>query len=332
LEEDVSTLVEMKVKMDSRKTASAIVGMMAFVAMIYFAGQGWGQSFDHLKLDPDQVLWSRLYFRAKRAVVDVKVDVRLAPFSTAEFESIWRTNPQFIPQPSLGQKVYTINVHRVIDHILSRPVTLSNQVWFEPIQAEALYRVRLRQGKDDIKRTYWFSRKGVHRLRTRPSTKGEGSGDPAKWTDARTSFYPYDLTQLGCPQVTDPVLIIYLLSTAHMDKNGDSLSLCVFGKQQLHHLRMQVEGLQALEVDYFENREEGKVRKKGKVNSLRITLEAQPLPADRKDAENFSFLGFHKDITIDIDPELRIPLQMSGRIPTVGTVSLKLSGVSMRGS
>ena len=332
LEENVSTSVEMKVKMDRRKTSPAIVCVMAFVALIYFVGQGWGQSFNHLKLDPDQVLWSRLSFRAKRAVVDVKVDVWLAPFSAAEFQSKWRSNPQTIPLPCLSQEFYDMKVKRVIDHIFSPPVTLSNQVLFEPIQAAALYRVRLRQGKDNIKRTYWFSRKGVHRLRTRPSTKGEGSRDPGKWTDARTSFYPYDLTQVGCPQVTDPVLLIYLLSTAHMDKSGDSLSLCVFGKQQLHRLRMQVEGLQALEVDYFENREEGNVRKKGKVNSLRITLEAQPLPADRKDAENFSFLGFHKDITIDIDPELRIPLQISGRIPTVGSVSLKLSGVSMRGS
>ena len=319
-------------EMDSRKISPAIVCILAFVALIYFVGQGWGQSFNHLKLDPDQVLWSRLSFRAKRAVVDVKVGVRLAPFSTAEFKSMWRTNPQSMPLPSLGQKVYTIKVNRVIDHIFSRPVMLSNEVLFEPIQAAAFYRVRLRHGKDDIKRTYWFSREGVHRLRTKPSTKGEASGDPAKWTDARKSFYPYDLTQLGCPQVADPMLLIYLLSAAHMDKSGDSLSLCVFGKQQLHHVRMQVEGLQTLEVDYAENREEGEVRRKAKVDGLRVTLKAQSLQSDLKDAENFSFLGFHKEISIDIDPELRIPLQVSGRIPTIGAVTLKLSGVSMKGS
>jgi hypothetical protein len=95
---------------------------------------------------------------------------------------------------------------------------------------------------------------------------------------------------------------------------------------------MRAEGLQTLEVDYSENREEGKVRKKGKMDVLRISFEAQPLQSDPKNAENFSFLGFHKDITIDIDPELRIPLQVSGRIPTVGAVALKLSGVSMRDS
>jgi hypothetical protein len=322
----------MEAKMDSRNISAAIVCMLAFVALICLAGQGWGQAFSHLKLDPHQVLWRRLSFRAKRAVVDVKVDVRLAPFSTAEFESIWRTNPQSIPPPSLGQEVYNISVNRVIDHIFSPPVTLANQVLFEPHQVVAFYRLRLRRGKDEIKRSYWFSREGVHRLRTKPSSKGEASGDPEKWTDAKTSFYPYDLTQLGCTQVTDPTLLIYLLSAARMDKRGDSLSLCVFGKQQLHRLRLRVEGLQTLEVDYSENSDEGKIRKKGKGDSLRVTLEAQPLQSDRKDAENFSFLGFQKDIIIDIDPELRIPLQISGRIPTVGSVSLKLSGVSMRGS
>jgi hypothetical protein len=322
----------MEAKMDSRNISAAIVCMLAFVALICLAGQGWGQAFSHLKLDPHQVLWRRLSFRAKRAVVDVKVDVRLAPFSTAEFESIWRTNPQSIPPPSLGQEVYNISVNRVIDHIFSPPVTLANQVLFEPHQVVAFYRLRLRRGKDEIKRSYWFSREGVHRLRTKPSSKGEASGDPEKWTDAKTSFYPYDLTQLGCTQVTDPTLLIYLLSAARMDKSGDSLSLCVFGKQQLHRLRLRVEGLQTLEVDYSENSDEGKIRKKGKGDSLRVTLEAQPLQSDRKDAENFSFLGFQKDIIIDIDPELRIPLQVSGKIPTIGTVALKLSGVEMRGS
>ena len=316
--------------MDSRRISPAIACILAFVALICLAGQGWGQSFSHLTLDSDRVLWSRLFFRAKRAVVDVEVDVRLSPFSTAEFQSIWRTNPKSIPPPSLGQEVYDISVNRVIDHIFSPPVTLSNQVLFEPNQAETLYRVRLRRGKDDIKRTYWFSREGVHRLRTKPSNKGEASGNPATWTDVRTSFYPYDLAQPGCSQVTDPMLLIYLLSAARLDKKGDSLSLCVFGKQQLHRVRMQVKGLQTLEVDYSENREEGKVQKKGKVDGLRITFEAQSLHSNLKDAENFSFLGFHKDITIDIDPELRIPLQVHGRIPTVGAVTLKLSGVEIQ--
>mgnify|MGYP001823339138 FL=1 len=66
----------MKVKMDSRKILPAIVCIVGFVTLIHFAGQGWGQSFNHLKLDPAKVLWSSLSFREKRAAVDVKVEVR----------------------------------------------------------------------------------------------------------------------------------------------------------------------------------------------------------------------------------------------------------------
>ena len=312
------------------KWLSISAALMSLVFASHASCLVWAQPFSRLNLQPDQVLWSDLSFRAKRTVVDVAIDIRLAPFSTAEFESIWRTYPQSIPLPSMGQQVYSLEVNRVIDYIFSRAVKLWNQVLFDPNRANSLYRVRLRRGKDDIKRAYWFSGEGVHRLRRLPENKGEASLDPAKWTAVKTSFYPYDLTRLECPQVVDPMLIIYLVSTAPMEKEGEVLSLCVFGKQQLHQVRLRVEGLQTLEVDYSVNSGEGKVEIKGKVDGLRVTLEAEPLVSDKKNAENFSFLGMHEDIAIHIDPELRTPLQVSGKIPTVGAVTLKLREVRMK--
>lgn len=310
---------------------SVSVALMSFVLSIHASGLVWAQSFSRLNLQPNRVLWSDLYFSAKRTVVDVAIDIRLCPFSTAEFESIWQTYPQSIPLPSMRKKIYNLEVNRVIDHIFSRAVKLWNQVLFDPYQANSLYRVRVRRGKDDIKRAYWFSGEGVHRLRRMPNTKGETTLDPEKWTAVKTSFYPYDLNRLECSQVLDSTLLIYLVSAAPIEKEGEVLSLCVFGKQQLHQVRLQVEGLQTLEVDYSVRSGEGKVSKKGKVDGVRVTLESEPLVSDKKDAENFSFLGMHEDIAIHLDPELRIPLQVSGKIPTVGAVTLKLSEVKMKG-
>jgi hypothetical protein len=317
--------------MKNGKRLSASVILLFFVFLIHSSFPVWAQSFSRLNVDPHRVLWSDLSFRAKRTVVDVAVDIRLSPFPTGEFESIWQTYPQSIPLPSVGQQVYNLEVNRVIDHIFSRAVKLSDQVLFNPDQASSLYRVILRRGKDDIERAYWFSGEGVHRLRRMPKTKGETSLDPAKWTDVKTSFYTYDLARLECPQVVDPMLLIYLVSAAPINKEGEVLSLCVFGKQQLHQVRLLVQGLQTLEVDYSEKTGEGEVRKKGKVDGLRVTLESEPMVGDENNAENFSFLGMHEEIAIHIDPELRIPLQVSGKIPTVGAVTLKLSEVKMRG-
>jgi hypothetical protein len=309
---------------------SASLILLCFVFLMLSSCPAWAQSFEPPNLELNRVLWSDLSFRASKAVVDVEVDIRLAPFSTPEFESIWRTYPQRIPLPTVCQGVYNLEVNRIIDYIFSRPVKLWNQVLFDPQKANSFYRVRLRRGKDDIERAYWFSGDGVHRLRRIPKTKGEASLDPANWTAVKTSFYPYDLTRLECPQVVDPMLLIYLLSAAPIDKEGKVLSLCVFGKQQLHRVILRYQRLENLEVDYSLKSREGKVRKKGKVDGLKVTVESVPLVANKKNAENFSFLGMHEDIAIHVDPQLRIPLQVSGKIPTVGLVTLKLSEATLK--
>ena len=316
--------------MNTWKRLSAEVIPFVLVFLIHPNGPLWAQSFSRLDLDPKRVLWSDLSFGAQGTLVDLAIDIRLASFPKAGFQSIWRTYPQSIQLPSVGQEVYNLEVSRIIDYIFSRPVRLWNQVLFDPKQASALYRVRLRRGQDDIERAYWFSGEGVHRLRRTPKTKGEASLDPAKWTDVDTSYYPYDLTRRECSQIVDPMLIIYLVSAAPLNQEGDVLTMCVFGKQQLHKVRLASQRLENLEVDYSLNSGGGKVHKKGKMNGLRITVESEPMISDKKNAENFSLLGMHEDITIHIDPRLRIPLQVSGKIPTVGLVTLKLSEVKMK--
>ena len=309
---------------------SANLILLCFVFVMYSPCPAYAQSFESLNLEPNKVLWSDLSFRAGKTVVDVELDIRLAPYSSLEFESIWRTYPQRLQLPTVCQGIYNLEVKRIIDYIFSRPVRLWNQVLFDPQNANSFYRVRLRRGEDDIERAYWFSGEGVHRLRRMPRVKAETSLDPAKWTDVRTSFYPYDLTRLGCPQVVDPMLLIYLLSAAPIDREGKILSLCVFGKQQLHRVTLGYQRLESLEVDYSLKNGEGTVREKGKVDGRMVTVRSVPLVSDKKNAENFSFLGMHEDIAIYLDPQLRIPLQVSGRIPTVGLVTLKLSEATLK--
>ena len=316
--------------MNTWKRLSAGVIPLFLVLLIHPGFPAWAQSLSRLDLDPQRVLWSDLSFGAQGTLVDLAMDIRLAPFPKAEFDAIWRTYPQSIQLPSVGQEVDDLEVSRVIDYIFSRPVRLWNRVLFDPKQASSLYRVRLRRGQDDIERAYWFSGEGVHRLRRMPKTKAEASLAPAKWTDVDTSYYPYDPTRRDCPQITDPVLIIYLVSAAPFNQEGDVLTMCVFGKQQLHMVQLAYQRLENLEVDYSLTSGEGKVHKKGKVDGLRITVESEPMISDKKNAENFSLLGMHEDIAIYIDPRLRIPLQVSGKIPTVGLVTLKLSEVKMK--
>ena len=63
------------------------------------------------------------------------------------------------------------------------------------------------------------------------------------------------------------------------------------------------------------------------VQALRFLITADPIEPHVEDVENFSFLGFHKDITIYIEPSSGLPIQASGIIPTIGKADLVLQKV-----
>ena len=54
------------------------------------------------------------------------------------------------------------------------------------------------------------------------------------------------------------------------------------------------------------------------------------MESNLNDPEDFSILGLHKDIVFFIDARSRLPLQISGHIPGVGRVDLKLDEVRIR--
>jgi hypothetical protein len=103
--------------------------------------------------------------------------------------------------------------------------------------------------------------------------------------------------------------------------------LCVFGKRQLHRVQLQKQGVYPLSVNYIEKTQQTTIRKEGTIKTLKITITAEPMDSELNEAENFSFLGFHRNIVIYIEPTSRLPIQASGIIPTIGTAQLKLNEV-----
>jgi hypothetical protein len=223
-----------------------------------------------------------------------------------------------------------MTITTTIDPSFRSPVNIHNKIWFNPKDAAALGRVRLRSGRDHFKKMYRFTDQGVFRHRIEPQNKKEASLEPGRWTDIKDSFYPYDLTRLGCPFVSERSLLIFILAAVDFSSNNDPLSLCVFGKRQLHRVQLQTQGLYPLSVNYVEKAQQTTTRKQGTLDTLKITITAEPMDSMLKQAENFSFLGFRSDIVIYIDPTSRLPIQAEGVIPTIGTAQLRLNEVIWR--
>lgn len=287
-------------------------------------------SYSQLQLDANQIPWTQLFYESKSFMVDVAVDLRLQSQSADEVKASLIKNKQGDAIPIPGTGGYKITSDILLDAAFRPPVKIVNHVWFDPADATALGRIRLRQGEDDQKKVYRFTQQGVFRHRKEPKDNEEAKLDPEQWTDELDTFYAYDMAQLGCPNVSERLLLVYIVSTAEQLENDKPLSLCIFGKRQLFQVQLTSAGFESVTVDYVEKKNQSEQRRQGEVKARKIILESRPLKSDLEEVENFSFLGFQKNIAFYIDPTSKLPLQLSGEIPAAGNATLKLQKVQLK--
>ncbi len=316
--------------MGSRKQLLLSVLIYMAMSLTGFSNSTQAQSYSQIELDSNRVPWTQLSYRIKSFSAEVNVQVQLESLPAAEVEAALIKSPQGLPIKALSPDPNKITVHYMVDSIFKPPVTTINQVWFNPKDATALGRIRLRRGNEDFKKVYRFTDQGVFRHQREPRDQQEALKQPDKWTHAKESFYAYNLDQPVCPNISERLVLIYIISAAELSKSRQPLSFCVFGRRQLFHVRLKPEGFHSLKFDFIEKKQHGDIRRRGEVEVLKIALEAQPLSSDLKKVEDFSFLGFQEDITIFIDPLSNLPIQLSGKIPMVGKVTIKLHEVQLR--
>ncbi|MFO7497577.1 MAG: hypothetical protein R6X05_18285 [Desulfobacterales bacterium] len=291
-----------------------------------FSGFSWAQT----RLHPERVPWEHLRYRSKNMVVTLTAEMRLQALPAPQVQAVLLKSPRGTPLTASAPETLHLTLDMMIDFAFRNPVNISNKVWFNPNDAAALGRFRLRRGEDDFEKTYRFTEQGVFRRNREPQTKEEAKRDPDKWPYVVDTFYPHDPDRLGCPAVTDGLALIYIVSAAESLQGSQPLSLCVFGKRQLHRVQLKPHGVQILKVDFIEKKQQAETRLKGDLKALKIALEAAPMASELDEMENFSFLGLHKNIVIFIDPASNLPLQVTGEISTVGKATLKLLEVQLR--
>jgi hypothetical protein len=308
----------------------SLVYILIIIQSAGFPNQSWSQTYSRLKLNVARIPWTHLTYAVKNFSVAVTAKVQLESLPAAEVEAALIKSPQGVPIKAWRPESNRITVHYRVDAIFKSPVKTINQVWFNPKDATALGRIRLRRGNADFKKVYRFTEQGVFRHQREPKDQQETSEQPEKWTDVKDIFYPYDLDQLGCPNVTERLVLIYIASATELSKSMQPLSFCVFGRRQLFQVRLKPAGFHLLKVDFIEKKEHGEIRRQGEVEALKIALETQPLASDLEKVEDFSFLGFQEDITIFIDPASGLPIQLRGKISMAGNQTIKLNEVRLR--
>ena len=310
--------------MTYRKCKLVVFSLALMLCSSMYGNAAHAQSSSGLQYNPNRVPWTDLTFHAKNFWVEVSTHVELISLPAAEAEALLLPSPRGAPVKPATPQVSQMTINTTIDPKFRSPVNIYNRIWFNPMDAFALGRISLRRGEDDYKKIYRFTDRGVFRHQLEPRDKNEAALDPEKWTHIKDSFYSYDLAQLGCNGAAEASLLIYILSAAAISKMNNPLFLCVFGKRQLHRVKLQQEGTYPLSVSLIEKSQLNEIRKEGTVNAIKIAISAEPMESDLNEVEDFSFIGLHKEIAVYFDLARFIPLRVNGIIPAVGKVELNL--------
>lgn len=194
----------------------------------------------------------------------------------------------------------------------------SERVWLDTASGATLQRMG---SKADQDKTFRFTDAGVWAVRTK-----KPSGAENDWF----VDYPSGLPQ--CAVVSEPGILFYLLAVAP-PAEGETLQHCVYAKKGLHLLEIEHVGQVKVEVEFDERLADGRQRRReGDVTAVRYAVRTKFLATTRDDEKGAALrlLGLEGDLEIDVEPRLRLPLQVCGDLPRVGNVTVRLTRAELR--
>jgi len=202
------------------------------------------------------------------------------------------------------------------------------KIWFKETTFRPYKRIRLSSGDAPWVKSYCWGDKGVRRQKNLPGNLSENKQVPDTWTKRTESFYEYPEEVTGCDTISDPSLIFYILSIFQSGRQSKPFEICVFGRKQLHRMTIVQEKYPSLKVSYKSRSASQEVIVEDKITPSVFLITTETFSPRESEQEIFSFFALHKDIRIYMDPEKRLPVRITGRNNSLGSITLDLRSYS----
>lgn len=192
-----------------------------------------------------------------------------------------------------------------------------------PADGRSLERTRLSRGKNQRFKRWEFQ--PTHILRERREPGADAGLPPTGWplTSTREIPYPDGARE---PAVADPYTLL-LLAQRLVASDAASAQALVNTDFNFYRVTLTRADGPSVEAAYRVLPDGGTVT--GKRDTVAVTLRATPVGKLHNDPD-FSLLGLSGDVTLLLDRENRLPLQVQGIAPRLGTAHIDLRAVTPR--
>lgn len=200
----------------------------------------------------------------------------------------------------------------------------STTVWINPKSLGAFQRTLKESGSRTRQKIYRFSDTEAIAYRSEPAGSEERQLDEPQWTkrgEQRIKTPPGTV-------VTDPLTLFYLISTHPLTALDKGIEVDVLTRNRVTRVRIRrtataaTVGTRSTVVNA-----DGRVTRDGKTTQIPVRIyEVVPI----EDNGDLRLLGLEGAIEVAVDEALRMPVEIRGKIPPVGRVTVKLRRASLR--
>ena len=265
-------------------------------------------------LEPAKIGWSGATLQASKLFLSMEADIRLQRLPTTDIEGALIEPGEGVPVAP-GDSVIEMNY---ATEGLGRHTDVT--LLMDPESGSAIQRISEDSGNKQRYRVYRFTETGAYH-RTRWPLTGEEKKPVSEWSDRSEGTHVYAEGAHG-KHVTESTGLIYVAAAANLREPGDRLEILTYARRYVHRVILEVTESKEVNVDFDIVAPDGTGNRQDKLSPIRILIRGESLDDDGED--RFNLLGLRGDMELLLDPDTRLPLQLSGRAKVVGQVTFRL--------
>lgn len=258
--------------------------------------------------------WTKLEFQAKKLFLKARVEISAEMLTAQQANERLRAFQGHSPLLAAGERpVFAISTStKFLDRTSDITALLQHP------GLEGLQRHLLETGSRNRFKTYRFGESSVLASRGEPATADESALEPEQWTDTSRAEISLGDGRLA----TDPIALLVAASTLPLQELREGVSFDVFSGNEVQQVELIATGAEQQTVDFA-------IRGAHPVITPRV-LHVLEIRADENGGEQFEMLGLEGNLIVRIDSEYRIPVEIEGKMPILGTVVIRLRQATLK--
>lgn len=264
----------------------------AFAALVWFLAVAPAVALDDkappVSLDAERVVWRDLQYTAHKLGISATVEVRLDETQTGANGTARAGAEGKVPAAMPRREILLESS----SHLPGRTFLAHEHV--DPVRAAVREIVDTETGAKNHRKTYTLRDRGFLYELLEPADGSETLLPPERWTQRTRSFASYPRTLPADAVITGPVGLLYAASAGSLAAPGDSMTIYVLVQAQVERVVVEVEGSEAVEINFQEDSGAGLRSVREQVQALRLVARSQPV--DPASSSAFRMFGLEGDV------------------------------------